>query len=297
MLHQEYPIFLPSLEALSADALRRFDPVLIDVQAAVVLVAFGWATWALLRLVVLPTIAAAVAVALLGGTPLIGNAVVNYADAVVAVFTALGVLGLLIWSTTGASVVLVPGAAFLGAAASTKSEGLLFALAAIAAAAAVTRAPGRPLRQLAAFAAAVLVVPALWALVDRLNGPGAKNIRTKTLLHPADLVEAADRIPISGQRLVTEVVGAWPLACVAAGLAVGAACVARVWPSVVFLSVWALLSLGGLVGVYTLSTSPVDWLLTTSADRVVFSIALTAATVAPMLIAIAWKAASLHRVR
>jgi hypothetical protein len=289
MLHQEYPILLPSLEALSADAVGRFDPVLADIEAAFLLAAFGWAAWAFLRLVVFPAVAAAVAVALLGGTPLIANVVVNYADAAVAVFTALGVLGLLIWTSTGASAALVPGAAFLGAAASTKAEGILFVLAAIVAAAVAVRALGRPLRELAVFAACVLAVPALWAFVDRLNGPGAKNVHTDALLDPVYLVEAADRIPVSGQRLVTEIVEAWPLACLAAGLALGAACVARHWPSALFVGLWVVLSFAGLVGTYTLSTSPVDWLLTTSADRVVFSIALTAATVSPLLIGLAWE--------
>jgi hypothetical protein len=289
LLHQEYPILLPSLEALSAKAVGRFDPLLADIEAAFLLAAFGWAAWALLRVVVLPALAAAAAVALLAGTPLIANTVVNYADAAVAVFTALGILALLMWLTTGASAMLVPGAAFLGAAASTKAEGVLFVLAAIVAAAVLVHRLGRPLRELAVFAACVLVVPALWAFVDRLNGPGAKNVHTEALLDPGYLVEAADRIPISGQRLVTEIVEGWPLACLGAGLALGAACVARRWHSALFVALWVVLSLVGLVGTYTLSTSPLDWHLTTSADRVVFSIALTAATVSPLLIGLAWE--------
>ena len=52
MQHQEYPILLPALEALTASALGRFDQALIDIGPAIVLVAFGWAAWALLRLVI-----------------------------------------------------------------------------------------------------------------------------------------------------------------------------------------------------------------------------------------------------
>jgi Dolichyl-phosphate-mannose-protein mannosyltransferase len=292
MQHQEYPVLLPALDALSSEAIGRFDITLVDVEAALVVVSFAWAAWALLRLVVAPAVAAAVAVALLGGTPLIGNVVVNYADSVVAAFTALGILALLVWLTRGASIALVPAAVFLAAAASTKGEGLLFAVAAIIAAAVSARGFGRSVRSVVAFAAAVLVVPALWAVVDRLNGPGAENIRADALIDPVYLVEAADRITTSATRLTSEIVDAWPLASLIVVAAIAAVCVARLWWPALFVALWTGLSFGGLVGIYYLSTNPIDWLLTTSADRVVFSVVLGAATSAPLLVGLAWERAA-----
>jgi hypothetical protein len=293
MQHLEYPILLPALEAVSASALGRFDPTLIDVQAAAVLAGFGWAAWAILRLVVMPIVAAAVAVALTGLAPLIDNVVATYADSVVASFTALGVLCAIVWLSTGASPVLALGGVFLAAAASTKSEGLLFALAAIVALGVAARGTGRPIRSVLLFAGGVLLLPAVWAIVDRLNGPGAKNVDTAALVDPGYLADEADRIPTAASRLLTEMLEAWPIALLAFALATAAACAARLWWPAIFLALWGTLSFAALVGVYFTSTNPIDWLLTTSADRVVFSIVLGAATSAPVLVGLAWERARL----
>ena len=149
MQHQEYPVLLPSLEALSADAVGRFDRGLIDIESGALLVSFGWGAWALLRLVVTPWLAAGVALALTGSVHLIDNGSANYADTALASFTALGLLSAFVWLSRGATAVLVLSAVFFAAAASTKAEGLLYALAAIAAVLATARGFGRSLRPVA----------------------------------------------------------------------------------------------------------------------------------------------------
>ena len=50
-----------------------------------------------------------------------------------------------------------------------------------------------------------------------------------------------------------------------------------------------VLAFGALVGVYYASTAPIDWHLGTSADRVVFSIVLGLAIMAPMLAGRVWE--------
>jgi hypothetical protein len=291
MQHQEYPVLLPSLEALSADALGRFDPALIDVESGALLVAFGWGAWALLRLVVAPWLAAGLALAMTGSVPLIDNGAANYADTAVASFTALGLLCVFVWLSRGATATLVLSAVFFAAAASTKVEGLLFALAAIAAVLATARGFGRALRPAGWFAGAVLAVPALWAVVDRLNGPGAKNVDRATLTSPGAMADAAGRIPDASWRLLSEGWDGWPLVCALVLAAVAAALLARLWWHAAFVVLWGLLALVALVGVYYVSVSPIDWLLATSADRVVFSVALGLATCAPVLVGAAWEAA------
>ena len=81
----------------------------------------------------------------------------------------------------------------------------------------------------------------------------------------------------------------WPLASVGVILAVAAGCIARLWPSVLFVVLWGALAYAALVGVYFASTAPIDWYLTTSADRVIISIVLGLATVAPVLAVHAWE--------
>lgn len=288
MQHQEYPVLLPALEALSADVLHRFDLVLIDTEAAAVLIAFGWGAWAILRLVVSPPVAAGVALALTGSARLIDNGSGNYADSVVASFTALGVLCALVWLARGSGATLVLSAVFLAAAASTKAEGLVFAVAAIAALAATARGAGLKLATVGRFGAAVLAVPALWALVDHLNGPGAENIDRATLVDPAAMRDAAGRIPTASWRLLSEIVGGWPLVSAAIVLALVAACLARLWWQTAFLALWALLAFGGLVAVFYAETAPIGWLLATSADRVVLSVVLALGASAPVLVGCAW---------
>ena len=289
MQHQEYPVLLPALEALSAESLGRFDPALIDVQAALVLVAFGWAAWALLRLVAPPALAAGASLALTGSAPLATNAGANYADTVVASFVALGLLCLFVWLTRevqgGGTAVLCLGGLFLAAAALTKSEGLLFAIAGLVTAGVVARRLRRPVRDVVVLAAGLLALPALWAIVDRLNGPGARNVD----LGGAFDAEAVDRAPVAAEALLGELVDGWPVAGLAVVVALVMAAVARSWWPGVFVALWTLLSFAALVVVYVVSVNPIDWHLGTSADRVVFSIALGAATLAPALATLAWE--------
>jgi Dolichyl-phosphate-mannose-protein mannosyltransferase len=289
MQHPEYPVLLPTLEALASSAIGRFDPSLADVEASVALVAFGWGAWAILRVVVMPAIAAAVALALTGSAPLIANVSANYADSVVAAFTALGVLSLIVWLTRGSTSTLVLSGLFLAAAASTKREGLLLALAAIAAALLVARAFGRPIRSVFLFAVGALAVPIAWGVVNRLNGPDPQVIHASDLLDPGYVGNAADRIPTAATRMVEEMADGWPLASLLALIAVAAVVGARLWWDAAFVVVWGVLAFSALVGVYFVERDPIDWLLGSSADRVIFSIVLGAATVAPVLVARAWE--------
>jgi hypothetical protein len=289
MQHEEYPVLFPALEALSSGAIGRFDPRLIDIESAAVVVAFGWGAWAILRLVVLPAVAAGVALWLTGSASLIQNGAANYADSVLAAFTALGLLCLLVWLTKGADALLVLAALFLGAAASTKAEGLLFAVAAIVAAIATARGFGRPLRPAILFGAGVLAVPAVWAVVDHLNGPGAKNVEPMAFVDPSEMLDSAHRIPTAIARLTDEIVDGWPLISIAVVVAIGAACVARLWWHAAFVALWGFLAFCALVGVYYASTAPIDWHLGTSADRVVLSIVLALATMAPVLVWQVWE--------
>jgi hypothetical protein len=289
MQHQEYPVLLPSVDALTADAIGRFDGNLADIGQAMILLAFGIAAWGILRLLVAPPLAAAVGFVLTGSTALIGNVDANYADTAVASFTAIGVLSLLVWLARGASTMLVVSALFLTTAALTKNEGLLFAIAAFASAAVLARGFGRSLAAVAWFAVAVLALPAAWGIVDRLNGPGAKNVDVGILLHPARFVAATDRIPTAASRLVEEMGEGWSLELGLVGLGIGAACWTRQWWPALFVGLWGLLGLAALVIVYFLGTAPIDWHLATSADRVIFSIVLAAATASPALVGLAWE--------
>jgi hypothetical protein len=72
-------------------------------------------------------------------------------------------------------------------------------------------------------------------------------------------------------------------------VAVAAALAARFWWEALFVGLWCALAFSALVGVYFATTAPIGWHLATSVDRVVFSIALGAATVSPLLVARVWE--------
>jgi hypothetical protein len=286
--HQEYPILLPALEALAAGAIGRHDLSLVDVEATVVLVAFGWAAWGMLRLTVEPAIAAVTALALTGSAPLILNATSNYADAAVAAFTALGLLCLFTWLVHGSSPALVTAGLFLAAAGSTKVEGVAFAIAALVGAATTARAFGRRVKPLLMLTLGVAAVPIAWGVVDRINGPGARNLESAAFLDPDAVRDRADRIPMAATRLIHEAVADWRVALTAVALAVLSACLVGLWRYSVFVVLWCALSFAALVAFYYASTAPIDWHLAWSANRVVFSIVLSMATVAPMVASAAW---------
>jgi len=286
--HLEYPVLMPSLEALSAEALGRFDPNLIDIEASIVLVAYGLAIWGVLRLLIPRGAAAAVALGLTGSAPLTVNAVANYADTVVAVFTALGLLMVLVWLARDGTAWLAVGTLFLAACALTKSEGLLFAVAAILSALALASRFGRS-RRLAAVSGVMCLFPAAaWSVVDRVNGPGADNVDLGRILQPAAFM---DRFLRAVDSMATELAVDWPVATLAVTVALLAAASTRTWRPAAFMLLWIGLALGGLVLVYAVSTNPIDWHLATSADRVIFSIALGGATMAPVVAALALEAA------
>ena len=247
MNHPEYPVLLPSLEALSAEAVGRFDPYLIDVEAAAVVVAFGLAVWGILRLVVPPAVAAGMGVALSGSAPLIENAAANYADAVVAAFVAVGLLGLLVWLMKGAFPPLVLAGVFLAAGAMTKTEGLVFALIGVVATLVVARGFGRPRTHALWLGVGVVALPLVWAVVDRLNGPGPRIFDASALLDPGYVAGAADRIPVATATMLGELGDAWAVASLAVVLALVAAAWARLWWPLLFVGLWAGLSFASLV--------------------------------------------------
>ena len=225
--------------------------------------------WALLRLVVRPWLSAGVALALTGSVHLIDNGSGNYADTALASFTALGLLCAFVWLSRGATAMLVLSAVFFAAAASTKAEGLLYALAAIAAVLATARGFGPPRAMSPRSRRPCSSFPVTWAIVDRLNGPGEQR-------GPGDAHRSLGdgrRLrtdPESAGRLLSESWNGWSVACAFVVAALAVACVARLWWQAAFVAFWGAFSLVALIGVYYANVAPIDWLLETSADRVVF---------------------------
>jgi hypothetical protein len=289
--HLEYPILYPTLEALSLDAIGRYDAALLHVLPGVLFLTVALAVWALLRLTIAPWLAALCAVAIVGIDPLVENLRQNYADSVTALVASLGLLCLTLWLVHGSSTLLVPAGLFLASAALLKNEGLMFAFVAVAAAALACPLARRSPRALLWVGGAVLLAAAPWQVFVRLNGlPASRDLRFSSLADPSYAVEHWGRIGKASNALFDALAHGWALPVTAGLIALVAAAASRRYDLVVLFVGWTTLGFAGLVLSYFLATIDVNWLIATSVDRVVSTLALGMAVMAPVLASEAWRA-------
>jgi hypothetical protein len=289
--HLEYPILFPTLEALSLDAIGRYDAAVLHVLPGVLGVAVALAVWALLRLTIAPWLAALSAVAIVGVDPLVENLRQNYADGVTALVASLGLLCLALWLMHDSSTLLIPAGLFLASAAMLKNEGLMFALVAVAAVALACPLARRSPRALLWVGGAVLLVLAPWQVFIRLNGlPSSRDIRFSSLADPSHAAEHWGRIGQAADGLLEALAEGWRLPVAAGLIALVAAVASRRYDLVVLFVGWTTFGFSGLVLSYYLATIDLNWLIATSADRVVATLALGMALLAPVLASTAWEA-------
>jgi hypothetical protein len=281
---QDYPLFLPGLEATAYHALGGVDERLVHLQMLGIAVGFVGALWAILRPRVSPELLGLSVLAIVAAPGILDVLAANYADVPLALFLALGVAALAGWLYDGERNLLVWAAFFLACAAMTKNEGALFAGAAIAATLAV--APRRrPVLGVALVAFIPLVPWRIFVAMHHIHDPALqpKDLRPGTLAHHTD------RIRPAAARLVHELMYAhhgllvpMTLVALAASFLAGRARVGT------FAVTWLGLSFAGLVLVYWASPLPLGWYLATSAPRIVLPLILGGAALAPLLASRAW---------
>src|SRR5262249_36789108 len=128
---------------------------------------FVGGAWVLLRRSVRPLLLAVTLLAIVTAPSFLGQLQTNFADVPLAIVTALGVAALASWLESDAPGMLAVAALFLGDGALTKSEGQLFALAALVAAAVVARRAQR--RPLGFAAVAVVAIYLPWGIWVRAH--------------------------------------------------------------------------------------------------------------------------------
>lgn len=271
----DYPLLMPLWEAIHFRAFGGIDSVAIHVQFWVLLIAFVWAAAFLAHRVTRPAIWAPVLLLAAAAPGVWGQMLTVYADVPMALFLSLGVLALGIWLARRRPGDLALAALLLAAAASTKNEGLMAAVAALAVAAAVVafercgtaRAALRPLG-LAVVGFLVLVVPwRIWVAANGVEGA----IPVAQGLNPVYLAERTGRVPSAVAGLVDALDDqtAWtyvlPLgvAVVLAALIAGAA--RRV--ALFYLGSMALIS-ALIVWAYWIAPTELGWHIGTSVGRV-----------------------------
>ena len=286
----QHPLLYPSLEAIAFRAMGAFDPALFHVQLVLLAAAFSFALVDLLAPRVSLLLAGLVTLAIVSAAGTIQQLASGLADVPLAFFVVLGVVALARWLDTDETPVLACAALFLGAAALTKSEGALFALAAAVALLGTLAVWDRARLARAGLAmAAVVAVLVPWRIfiaAEHLPNP------EYSLGNAADagyLSDQADRVGPAASGLADRIAsGRFGFLVVLILLGLFTALASRRYREVAFAGAWLALSFLGLVLVYWISNVPVELTLVWSGDRTVTAIVLGGAALAPLLAASAW---------
>jgi hypothetical protein len=277
----QHPLLLPALEATDFRAMSAFDPTLVHVQLVLLAVGFLLSFLVLLRDRVPAFVLGLSALALLAAEPVLKQLSTNLADVPLALFVALGLVGLGRWLQTGERWPLVAGSLFLGAGTLTKSEGAFFALAALLALLPLAWRRWRELG-LAGLAVGLILLP--WRLFVAAHGLPLVEYRFRNALSPSYLSDHSDRVGPAASGLLDEIFSLdWGLLVPLFLVALATAVLARRYRLAVFAALWTALAFLGLLVIYWISVIPIDLALVWSADRTIVTIVVGAAALAPLL--------------
>jgi hypothetical protein len=277
-LHLDYPLLIPSLEAVASRAMGGFDPRLVHLQFLLIAVAAFAAFAALLRDRAPAWLRWPFLVALAVAPALSGQLLTAYADVPLAFFVAAGLLAAARWIDEPEPRLLALATLFFAAASLTKNEGLIFVGAGYLGLLLATRR-WRPLLA-SALALELLLAPwQIWLRIHHVHSDTLLGLHVFDIHHPGIG-------PLALKALLKEVFArdTWTLLLplFLAGVAVAAAAGGRLW---IFASVWVSVSIVGLAWIYLVSK--VEWsnYFSFSGSRVVDSVVVGAAALTPLLAA------------
>jgi hypothetical protein len=283
----DYPLWLPSLEAIDFRAMGAFDTRLLHLQFLLFLVAGLAALAGLLRdrvpaLLLWPTL---IAIAL--APAVFDQLLTAYADIPLALVFAVGVAAAGRWLITNERWSLGVATLCFAGAALTKNEGLLFVAAAFLGlfAAAYSR-----WRALAVAAAVDVLVLLPWKVYVRIYDLHDINY---SLTDTFDLGHVGGRLgvgPIAFRTLGREMIDplAWGLIVPLFIVLVAAALVSGLRTLPLYALVWTIVSWLGLSWIYVVTHFEYSSYLDSTKARVIASIVLGSAALIPLLAAETW---------
>jgi hypothetical protein len=287
--HPRYPLLLPSLEAIDIRAMGGYESQLIHLQFLLFAFALVAALAALLWDRVHAVLLWPALLAIVSAPAFLRQLDTAYADIPLAIFFAVGVTASARWIATAERWALRVAALMFAATLLTKNEGALLVTAAFVALAVTAQRRQAKSLALACTASFAAVVP--WWIYIAWHHVPRDDYRLSDLIRLPYVLDHADRGRAGLHALVQHLISVsdWsllvPYALVAVALAFLAGSV-RLPSYVVILSTGALL---GMTLVYDISLRPIDWLIRTSAYRVVAPLVLASAAVAPLLLAEAYR--------
>jgi hypothetical protein len=274
--HLDYPLLVPSLEAVAARAMGGFDPRLVHLQFLLAGVAGMAALYGLLRGRAQPWLVWPTLVAVAAAPALTNQLLTAYADVPLAFFVAAGVLAAARWVEDGSPRTLALAVVFLGAACLTKNEGLIFAGAVFVALVLATRRV-RPVLVAAVATEALLLPWQVWLAVHDVDAESFFTARLVDLQYPGIGPAALEQL-LDQAFSLQEWTLLVPLFLVAVLLAAGSRLAVFAWG-------WMLVAFVALAGTY------VKWgdlwldYVSLSGYRVVAAIVVAVAALTPLLAA------------
>ena len=285
--HPDYPLLLPTLEAIGFRALGGFDGTLLHLQLAGLAVAFAGAAWTISRASASPAVAGLTILAVVSSPAVLTQLGWNYADIPVAMMCAIGVSALAAWLLAGETWLLTAATVFLAAAALTKSEGMLFSLSAFVAILVVLLVEQRSrvraaLVALGAFIA--LILP--WRLYVLINDLHPSDYEFSNLASPSYLADASHRVrPAIGELLYQmRSLDNWGLLLPIVAFALITAVIRGRYGVASFAGLWFALSFTGLILIYWISELPLYPNLFNTSYRTIATLMIGSALLVPPLL-------------
>ncbi len=282
-LHLEYPLLIPSLHALPLQLTDGFSSNTVVLSCLALGLAGVLAIWGLLRDRVRPVLLLPFVAAIVAMPAFFGQLLTGYADVPLAMFVAAGVVAAARWLVDDERSWLALVTLFLAAAVLAKNEGLLYAAAAYVALLVV--ASGRR-RAAGVSAGVVALVYAPWRAYVAIHDLGAPDYDLSASFDLPWVAHRLGRGPEAAGGLWSRATdtGAFGILLV---LGIVSVCIAAVCGNrrlAGFAGAFGALSFAGLSWIYVLTPYDVSEFLATNGSRVVVSLVVALAALAPLLL-------------
>jgi hypothetical protein len=293
----DYPLLLPSLEAIDFRAMGAFDTRLLHVQFLLFLVAAVLALIALLRDLVSPLVLWISVLALALAPAVFDQLLTAYADLPLALVFGVGVAAIGRWTMTNERWSLAIATLFFGGTIMTKNEGALVVLAVFLALLVVARQRWRALAVAAAVDVALIVPWRIYVAVHHIHDINYSFLNSFDYSHVHGRAGVG---PIAFRTLGNQMIdpGQWGLLVPIAAAVVLVALVTGPRTLPLFAVIWTFVSWLGLSWIYVISHYEYSYYLDSTKERVVASIVVGLAALTPLIAAEAWTGArGLRRAR
>jgi hypothetical protein len=283
----DYPLLLPSLEAIDFRSMSAFDTRLLHVQFLLFLVAAVLALVALLRDVVPPLVLWSSVLALALAPAVFDQLLTAYADVPLALVFGVGVAAIGRWTRTNERWALALATLCFGGALMTKNEGSLVVLAVFLGLLVVARRRWRVLAAAAAIDVALVLPWRIYVAVHHLHDINYSFLNSFDYGH---IHGRAGVGPIAFRTLGDQMVdpGQWGLLVPIAAAIVAVALVTGPRGLPLFAVIWTLVSWLGFSWIYVISHYEYSYYLDSTKERVVASIVVGLAALTPLIAAEAW---------